>query len=86
MSVLALVIFAFCSWAVFSPSFKDGVIAKNLLAIAAITSFVVVLDPHNVKAQIVAASFLLTGIAVWYFRRHHDNALNRSLQSFRHHQ
>lgn len=68
MTIIALLIFAFCSWAVFSQHFCDGIIAKHLLAFAAILSVLVILDPKNAMALITACVAMIAGIAYWFFK------------------
>lgn len=71
MMIIALTIFAFSSWAVFSKYFRDGIVAKNFLSIAAITSFIVVMDKDNYFAGLVAVCALLCGLGwAWYRHRH----------------
>lgn len=71
MIIAALAMFAFCSWAVLSKRFRDGVLAKMFLSLAAITSFIGVMDIHNYAATLCAAVFLICGMSwAWYKHRH----------------
>lgn len=68
MTLLALAIFSFCTWAVLSRHFCDGIIAKNFLSLSAIISFLGIVDPCNHKASWVAGALLVAGILYAYFR------------------
>jgi hypothetical protein len=63
--ILGLFIFAFCTWAVFSKHFCDGIITKHLLVFAAITAMLTILDPANVVAGVSSILLLFSGMAYW---------------------
>lgn len=68
MSFLALMVFSFCIWAVFSHHFIDGIVAKHLFVFSAITAAIVFLDPVNYKAAIASVFLLGAGLVYWYYR------------------
>lgn len=67
MILLALCVFAFSSWAVFSHRFDDGIVVKNLLSLAAIIAVLVVLDHENIIAAFASTTLLVLGLLVWFF-------------------
>lgn len=66
MVIFALGIFAFCSWAVFSHRFNDGILVKNFLSLAAILAVLVVLD-KNIIAAWASTALLVFGLLIWCF-------------------
>ncbi len=62
MSILAIIVFSFCAWAVFSHRFKDGIVAKHFLSLSAIMSFLVIVDQHNYAAAATALILLILGV------------------------
>lgn len=68
MMVLALLVFGFCLWAVFSRYFCDGIITKHLLSFSAILAMLVVLDPDNYDAAAASLALLVAGIVYWFFK------------------
>lgn len=62
MSLSALAIFAFCSWAIFSHKFDEGLIVKHLFIFAAITAFLHVVDAYNRLTLVAAIIFLSAGL------------------------
>lgn len=68
MSIIALIDFSFCLWAVFSRHFCDGIITKHFLTFSAITAMLVVLDPANHNALAASLVLLACGIAYWFIR------------------
>lgn len=71
MIILSLTIFAFCSWAVFSHKFDDGLVVKHLFIFAAISAFLNILDRYNSATVIAAASCCAMGLALWAIRHRH---------------
>ena len=63
MSILAIIVFSFCAWAVFGRRFRDGIIAKHFLSLAAILSFLAIVDQHNYAAVITSLIMLCMGVA-----------------------
>lgn len=63
MIIISIAVFSFCAWAVFSRRFKDGIIAKHFLSLAAILSFLVIVDQHNYAAGITSLIMMCMGIA-----------------------
>jgi hypothetical protein len=68
MILLGLVIFSFCSWAIFSKRFCDGFVAKHFFIFSAITAMLVVMDPINTKAAISSVLLLALGLAYWVYK------------------
>lgn len=68
MVLLAIAIFAFSSWSVFSKQFDDGIIAKHLLSFAGILAFLVIMDGQNHKAAWASGVCLALGILYAYVR------------------
>ena len=77
MMIIAMIIFAFCTWAVFSKHFCDGVVTKHFLTFAAITAMLTILNPENVRAGLASAFFLIAGMAYWGFK--HRKAIREHL-------
>ncbi len=73
MIIIAVAIFAFCTWAVFSKHFCDGIVTKHFLTFAAILSALVILNPENTLAGVVALLLFITGMAYWVYK--HREAL-----------
>lgn len=67
--ITSVFILAFSSWAVFSRHFYDGIVAKNLLSLAAILSALVLVDPWNTRAAVVSG-LCFVGAFVYLFLRH----------------
>lgn len=65
MSLIGLIVFALCAWCVFSHRFPDGIVTKNLLALAAIFSAIVVFDPINRQAMLASMVFLCAAVLYW---------------------
>lgn len=65
MIILALCVFAFCSWGVFSHRFDDGIIVKNFLSLAAILAALVILDHENKIAAFASTSLMVLGLCIW---------------------
>jgi len=76
MILLGSGIFAFCTWAVFSDHFCDGIVTKHLLTFSAITSMLLILDPANGKAALGSVLFLVSGVAYWAMK-HWDTIRQR---------
>lgn len=68
MIVLAIAVFCFCLWAVFSKHFCDGIVAKHLLTFAAITAALVVCDSGNLVAMLWSLVFLVAGVLYWAYK------------------
>lgn len=68
MSILGLLVFTFCLWAVFSRHFCDGIIVKHLLTFSAITAMLVFVDPLNTDAAITSIALLALGILYWFIK------------------
>ena len=68
MIVLALLIFGFCLWAVFSRHFCDGLVVKHLLTFSAITAMLFVLDPINYDTITASILMLVAGIVYWFVK------------------
>lgn len=68
MIIFGMIVFALCTWAVFSKRFGDGLIIKHFLIFSAITAMLVVVDPHNVGAAVTSTFFLLVGFGYWFFK------------------
>ena len=68
MMLIALAVFAFCSWAVLGKHFDDGIVAKHLLSFASILAFLVIMDNHNYLAAGVSSVCLVLGVLWAYFR------------------
>lgn len=66
--IAAILCFTFSSWAVFSHKFDDGIVAKHLLSLSAITSFLSIVDRDNYKAAIAAGVLLVLGIAYGVYK------------------
>lgn len=82
MIVIGLMIFSFCTWAIFSKRFCEGIVSKHFLVFSAITAMLVIVDPKNMDALISSGCLLISGIVFWYFkhkklvlarRRHQSN-------------
>lgn len=80
MSILAMMVFLFCAWAVFSRHFCDGIITKHLFTFSAITAMLVVLDPDNMEAAEVSYLLLVAGIVYWFFK--HKKLIIERLRHF----
>jgi hypothetical protein len=68
MMIVAILIFAFCTWAVLGKHFDDGIVAKHLLSLASILAFLVILDAHNYKAGVTSFICLVVGVLYAHFR------------------
>lgn len=77
MTILGLIIFVFCLWAVFSRRFCDGIVVKHLLTFSAITAALTVLDPQNTLAAMSALGLMLAGISYWMMK--HRAMINKRL-------
>lgn len=70
MILLALAVFSFSTWAVFSHRFNDGLLVKHFLIFSAITAFIVVLDNGNHMAAFSSVAFLAIAIVIWVVKHH----------------
>lgn len=70
ISILAMAIFAFTSWAVFSKRFYDGLVVKNLLIFSAITAFLTVMDRTNMLAATTSIVLLVVALVYWVCQHH----------------
>lgn len=68
MILLGLMIFSFCTWAVFSKRFCDGLITKHFLVFAAIAAMLVIMNPANDRAALAAVLSTIGGLAYWIFK------------------
>ena len=66
--IIAIICFTFSSWAVFSHKFDDGIVAKHLLSLSAIISFLSIIDRDNYKAAAVASGLLVLGIGYGLYK------------------
>lgn len=82
MMLLGLIIFIFCTWAVFSKHFCDGLITKHFLVFAAITSMLVVVNPANGRAALAASLSLIGGLAYWVIK--HRRCIREHLEMLHH--
>lgn len=68
MIFIALSIFALSTWMVLSHRYDDGIIAKNLLSLAAIVSSLGILDRFNTHAVITAGVLFFLGVLYAHYR------------------
>jgi site-specific recombinase len=67
--VFGVIMFTFCTWAVFSKKFCDGIITKHLLTFSAITSALAVIDPSNYRAFLTGFFLFISGMAYWLWNK-----------------
>ena len=67
--IFGAMVFTFCTWAVFSKKFNDGIVTKHFLTFSAITSALSVIDPSNYRAFTAGFVFLVSGLAYWLWRK-----------------
>jgi hypothetical protein len=68
MNILALAIFCISFWGVFSRRLNDGIVAKHLFSMSAITAVLELLDRQNLPAICASAGFFALALVMWYCR------------------